>query len=491
MSKENSAVKFDRVSSKDQRDGFSLDAQGHGGEKYALDKCLRIVKSWSVDESASKENERRYFFEMVEFIKANNIKHVIFDKVDRACRGFKSAMMIEELIDHYNVRFHFTREHLVIDKDSPPQEKLRFYLGTILGKYYIDNLKVEIKKGQEARRQAGLWSGNAPFGYKNVLEGAVKTVKVDEVAGPVVKEIFELYATGNYPHTHFINLIRQKTGREVSKRTVEDMLANPFHYGDMRVRGQLIKGVHEPLIDKKLWESCQRIRGIRAQERYTKRPHQIPKPFMGFMTCGACGHQVTGEAKSKSSGKSYVYYHCAHPRCPERKVNASQDEIFDQVVKAFEPFARFTPKATKAFIENLHGRLQELDWYTQKKTGELAEKRTEIKRNIEKLELLHKKGVLTAAEYQEVLRVKEETLVENKIEIDAHNEADHKTFKEGLRVIELFVSVWNFMQKGGNELEKVRLAKLVLSNPVLECRTLRFQYQKPFDILLENAGSHY
>lgn len=80
MQTKNYAVVFDRVSSRDQRDGFSLDAQKTLGEKYAAEKKLRIVKHWSVDESASKEDDRKHFFQMIEYIKANGIKDIIFDK---------------------------------------------------------------------------------------------------------------------------------------------------------------------------------------------------------------------------------------------------------------------------------------------------------------------------------------------------------------------------------------------------------------------------
>lgn len=81
--------------------------------------------------------------------------------------------------------------------------------------------------------------------------------------------------------------------------------------------------------------------------------------------------------------------------------------------------------------------------------------------------------------------MKQASLDEVKVEIDAHNEADHKTFREGFRVIELLVKVSNFMKLEGNQLEKIRLAKLVLSNPTLQGGTLRYSYEKPFDVLLD------
>ena len=137
---------------------------------------------------------------MVEFVKEHSITDVVFDKVDRACRGLKSAQVIEDLVEKRGVKFHFTREHLVIDAQSPSSEKLRFYLNVILAKYYIDNLKAEVKKGMLERQSLGYWNHKAPIGYKNVRSAkhSKATVEIDDSVAPFAREMFELYATGNY-----------------------------------------------------------------------------------------------------------------------------------------------------------------------------------------------------------------------------------------------------------------------------------------------------
>lgn len=159
------AIQFNRISSDSQDDGFSLEAQDKLGREYAKKHNLRIVKAWSEVESAYKEQDRKRFFQMVEYVKKEGVKHVIFDKVDRAVRGFRSAVVVEDLVEEYGVRFHFTRENLVIDSTSSPQDKFRFYLFAIMGKYYVDNLKQEQKKGVNQRLENGHWSWKCPIGY--------------------------------------------------------------------------------------------------------------------------------------------------------------------------------------------------------------------------------------------------------------------------------------------------------------------------------------
>lgn len=489
MSKEIRAVKFDRVSSKDQRDGYSLEAQNELGGKYAKERGLKIVRAWSVHESASKEDDRKHFFEMIEFVKTNNIKDVIFDKVDRACRGLKSAVKIDELIDDHGVRFHFTREHLIIDKESPSQEKLRFYLGIILGKYYIDNLKIEINKGLSQREKNGLWNGKAPFGYKNVRTGPRKVAMVvpDKNLTSMIEEVFELYSSGNYGYEALAEFVNSKSNVKITRRLIETMLNNPFYYGAMKRKGKIMQGAHAPIIDKKLFDACQKIKGIRAAN-HQKRHETVLKPFMGFMKCGNCYHAITGEARKKSNGKTYVYYHCANKQCSQYKPYIPQNKLFEIVTEAFEPFAKWTPKAAEAFVKNIHEKLQDLDLYTQKMAGELAGQRLELKKRIEELDKYRESGVLSQDEYEAVVSIPKKLLEDKTLEIKAYQDADLKTFEEGCRVIKLFYKVRDFMKLDGNELEKVRLAKMVLSNCMIKDGNFCFSYEKPFDVLLELTG---
>ncbi len=505
MSAKIKAVRFDRVSSADQRDGYSLEAQRDNGTSYAQKASLNVVKVWSVSESASKEEDRTEFFEMIDFVKQNKIEAVIFDKVDRACRGLKSAVMIEELMDYHGVKFHFTREHLVIDKESPPQEKLRFYLGIILAKYYIDNLKTEIRKGINAKLDAGIWNGKAPFGYKNVIVDGKSTIGVHELEFPVGIELFNLYATGNYGFEELTKIVSEKVPKrkrkkrskkgdaqesqivevEFTKRLVEEMISNPFYYGMMKVKGTIRKGTHQAMISKELFDACQKIRGIRAANALSTRKGFIPKPLMGVFTCGECDHAITGESVKKNSGKIYVYYRCANQKCPQHRKRVEQSDLFAQIKEAFLPFRKWTPKATKAFIDMIHESLGDLELYTQKMTGELAEARIELKKRIEALNVFKNDGKLSQAEYDAAVAVPMKLLEDNTAEIQAYQNADLATFQKGVQVIQLFQKAYDYINLNGNELEKVKLIKAVLSNPKLKDRSIGYEYEKPLDVLLD------
>lgn len=504
----NLAVEFLRVSSDDQKEGFSLDAQKEKADEYGAQHRLNCVKSWSVAESASKEMDRKEFFDMLRYVSENGVKNIIFDKIDRACRGLRGAVLIEDLIEA-GVRFHFTRDGLIVDKDSPPGDKLRFYLGVILAKYYIDNLKTEIRKGMDQRWERGYANGRAPVGYRNFRDETGRAwIDLDNDLAPHIREIFELYVTGNYSYKALEKHLQQKAvlvkkkmfrfpelgqagnnvkHEPITHKCIENLICNPFYYGARRKNGTVVftgKEKHTPLITKELFDACQKIKAIRARNCKINLADQIQKPFMNVMKCGACGHMVTGEVHKKASGKVYVYYHCANQDCHQRRINVRQEAILSQLVAAFEPFAKLTPKATAVFMEGLGNQLEGINLYASERLTELEQKKVSIENRCGDLQALVTQGSLSESEHEEILGQKRKMLRENEVEIEAHIKASRQTFVVGLRVIELIGKSSEFMAIGGNELNKARLVRMVLSNPILKDGKLEYHYQKPFDDLV-------
>ena len=501
----NLAVEFLRVSSAGQTDGFSLPAQEEKARDYIKQMGLSKVKGWSVTESASKELDRRRFFEMIRYVSENGIKNVIFDRIDRACRGLRAAVMIEDLVEA-GVRFHFTRDNLIVDRNSPPSDKLRFYLGVVLAKYYIDNMKTDIRKGLDKRWDDGYWNGRAPVGYINRRDDSNAWIEVDPIVGPFIQQVFELYSTGNYSYKalekHLAGKVTvprkvrvEKDGQAqratqdlpINHKCIESLLCNPFYYGARRYKGEVVlsgKEKHKPLITKELFDACQKIKGIRAQHTRISLAHEIQKPFMSVMKCGVCDHAVTGEVHKKASGKIYVYYHCANQSCEQRRINVRQETILQQLAVAFEPFSKLTLKATASFIEGVKEQIEQLDVYASERQQELVSEKAVLEQRCQELRLFADAGKLSEAEAGELLARKRQLLHEKEVEIEAHTSASRQTFVAGLKVIELLGKASQFMSLDGNELNKARLTRMVLSNPILKDGNLEYHYQKPFDDLV-------
>ena len=286
---DNLAVDFWRVSSNEQRGGYSLAAQAHQAMEYKKTARLKSVQSWAVSESASKEFDRKKFFTMIRYVVEQGIKNIVFDKIDRACRGLRAAVLVEDLIES-GVRFHFVRDNLVVDKHSSPSEKLRFYLGVVLAKWYIDNLKTEIKKGLNTRRTEGYFNAKAPVGYVNVRPKFGKAnLAVQAKVGAFISQCFTLYQTGNYSIATLARLglkknVRWMTAmrvfdangkskvvqkeRHVNKKTLGRALANPIYCQCRRTGKRLVKVKNAKwprLTTYATFVACQKVRNTRSK----------------------------------------------------------------------------------------------------------------------------------------------------------------------------------------------------------------------------------
>ena len=161
------------------------------------------------------------------------------------------------------------------------------------------------------RLKQGLYPWGAPIGYLNNGGGKPKTP--DPKRAPLIKEMFELYASG----THSIRSLqiemkrrglRTTTNGIVSRTGVEHVLANPFYCGIIRLQSscETFTAIHEPLISVSLFQAAQDVKAGRTAKRVTRREHT----YRGLFRCAHCNSAMTPELQ-----KGHVYYRCHTPDC--------------------------------------------------------------------------------------------------------------------------------------------------------------------------------
>jgi hypothetical protein len=134
---------------------------------------------------------------------------------------------------------------------------------------------------------------------------------------------------------------------------------------------------------------------------------------------------------------------------------------------AFKPLSNFTSEAVKKLIKGLKGNAQTLDLHCQKRLLELSEKKLRISKKMEQLEQLKDDGVLDEREYQALVTRNKPILESYELEIDDFMDSNDSIFNKGLKVIELFKKAYDYMELGDDLLAKAKMAKIVLSNPIL------------------------
>ena len=136
---------------------------------------------------------------------------------------------MEQLFEKEDITFHFTRQNLVIHKDSPAHDKTQLYFHIMFAKVYVENLKSEVKKGMSLRESKGHWNFKAPIGYLNARDERNQAIVLkDENTCDSVLKAFELYSSGNYTLREIGNFLEKTTNRKISHCMMENFISNPF-----------------------------------------------------------------------------------------------------------------------------------------------------------------------------------------------------------------------------------------------------------------------
>lgn len=293
------AVIYARVSSKEQEEtGYSLDAQEQLLRDAANQKGFEVVEVYRVAESASGGATRRVFLKMLEFAAKEGVSVILCEKIDRLTRNLKDAALASDWVLAKEGReIHFVKESFVVSKNTRAHENLMWDMKVAMARYYTNNLSEEVKKGQTAKLAAGHYPSRAPLGYKTVGEQGKKVQVIDTEKAFLVKEMFDLYATGNYSIVQLTKEInrrglRNHSGGKLSKSRVYDHLTDPFYYGDMEWKGQLYKGAHEPLITLETFNKVQTLLGRKLSSPYFS-IHEFR--YKNKAKCGECGRTISWE----------------------------------------------------------------------------------------------------------------------------------------------------------------------------------------------------
>src|SRR5438874_9061461 len=229
------ALLYARVCSREQeREGYSIPAQRKLLSEYARTRGFQIEAEF-IDVESAKNPGRKEFGKMLRRLESNGCRTVLVEKTDRLYRNRTDALAFESLIEKRGIEIHLVKEARVIGKDSRSQDKFMHDIHVAVAKHYVENLKEEVKKGMREKAEQGLYPGRAPFGYRN--NPLTRAVDVDERRAPILRRIFELYATGGHSLSTLRQAVLHELGTRLSRGYLETMLKNRFYLGFFVWRG--------------------------------------------------------------------------------------------------------------------------------------------------------------------------------------------------------------------------------------------------------------
>jgi len=330
----NKAIAIARVSSGDQVDDehCGLPVQVEALKEYAIQNGFDLIeKPVEIVESAYK-GKREKFYAKLKAIehKVDQLQEpitILMYDFSRFSRRVQSASVkkVDDLRREGKVEVHFVRDRIRITRKMAPATE--FSWTVLLAAHQLDSdmKSLKVREAQKYKVKMGQFPGYAPIGYLNQKGRIV----LDPVRAPLVREAFELYATGNFSVEDLARKMAAKglmtkgkrsEPRPIGKSDLMCILKNIFYTGNFLWKDfdtgerRVYDGKHEPLITRELFERVQKILSNRRHR--TQGGFSMKKFFKyrGLLRCGYCGAGMTPQdmkrafpGKMSLSGK---YYRC-------------------------------------------------------------------------------------------------------------------------------------------------------------------------------------
>jgi site-specific DNA recombinase len=476
------ALAYIRVSSVEQGEGYSLDAQSDLLKGYAQRKGIQIVEFYVEKESAKTTGREKFDLMIEKWSKTVGIKSILVEKPDRLARNNTDSEKVEKIIKTHRKELHFVKNNEVITSRSHSSKFMMWDFNNLMSKQFIRNLSEETIKGMQQKLESGGYPFPAPIGYLN--DRLEKTIVLDTERAPLVRKIFEMYSTGNHTYASIarkiwdLGLRTRKSSHRIYRQKVQSIINSTFYYGLIKVKGESFRGTHEPLISKALYDKCQLVAHRGARSKHTKYNHA----FLGMVRCGHTGIRLTPDIKIKPNGKTYTYYKgrkvagvCEKaPNVNENVLSDMLGEIVSQIQIPKEVVDRVTVK----FNEYRSNERLESQKQTQRLKSELLKTR-EMK---EKCLMKMLDGTIDDATWKSMNSKFDSSIFDLEGSIVEHEKNKDGYLIKGVELLQLASRAHEMYLKQDN-FERSRLVKTCLSNLVWKDGSLGYDWIKPFDLM--------
>jgi site-specific DNA recombinase len=323
------AVLYLRVSTPEQADPLNLKNQENGCRRLADQRGIVVAEVILGPGESGRSADRPSFVKLLSYCKIhrNRIGYVIVESLSRFARNVADQSSAISELRKNDINLLSMAEPNV---DNTAAGRMAAGVHGVFNQYFSDALSEKMRERSAASVRAGRWPWAAPIGFLNDLKqnnGA--NIKPDPLSASLVREAFELYATGGYTKIQVLKIItdkglKTKRGQKLTAQTFDAMLRKPIYAGWVHSSGvpERVKGLHEPIISEELFETVQRVLSGRKLGIAPKRKHNPAFPLKHFVKCGTCGTPLTG-GMNKGKMKHYANYWCRNPGCRAVKVSKS------------------------------------------------------------------------------------------------------------------------------------------------------------------------
>ncbi|RJQ43356.1 MAG: recombinase family protein [Gaiellales bacterium] len=327
-----------------------------------LEACIEVCKAhgWTYDtyqdvegwRSGRFEDTRPAWLQLKQRLTKGGVAAVVVYRLDRASRSPKDFFNFMAQLQELKVDFVSATQD--VDTSSPYG---RMFVGllSLWAALEAEITSERVKETVRWKQSHGIHVGDVPLGYdreKQAVqfgqESALTSVLVlNEEGAQIVRQTFELYATGNYSYRSLAEELnsrgyrtrnKQKQPNPFTHKNVQVIIGNHWLYRGYLVihKGQeneeIVKGVHPAIVDDELADMA---RGV-AERWYAHIPKRTPTErrfiLSNLLYCAACGGEMRGTT-DKPGRPIYKHRH-AKGSCPAMQVSA--DDLEAEMLKLFD-----------------------------------------------------------------------------------------------------------------------------------------------------------
>lgn len=289
-----------------QRD-LSIPAQLDAMREYAKKRKWRIIGEYIDEGKSAKTADRPELKRLLDRCKQEKgiVDVVVIHKIDRLARNVTDHAMIKVLLKRQGIRLVSVVENI---EDTISGQLLENIMASI-AEFYSANLAEEVRKGRISKLKKGGWPQACPIGYKSIKREDGKTIAIEDlITSGLVKECFELYATGRYSLRELSKKMYQRGlktrfGKKYSSENIKNLLKRKFYIGIMEWNGKEYLGKHVPIVPQELFERVQHILTIRHVNNEKKSKYSFL--LRGIAYCRNCKKKLTAEKHPRGN-----YYRC-------------------------------------------------------------------------------------------------------------------------------------------------------------------------------------
>ncbi len=457
----------------DDRQILSIEAQLTELREFAVKENLAIVACFTESKTA-KQPGRTVFGEMLSLIERGKADGIVSWAPDRLARNSVDGGRVIHMIDQGFIK---SLKFPTFWCEPTPQGLFMLNIAFGQSKYFVDNLRENVKRGLRQKIRNGVWPGWAPVGYLN--NPKTRGIDIDQEKGSLVRKMFELYATGEYTlqSLHQWGKDHNLTGnlnKHISMGNIYNLLQNIFYLGLMRYNGEVHEGKHEPLIEKKLFDAVQKM--LRERGKPTKHKKHSDFLFLGLMKC-TCGAAITAEKQ-----KGHHYYRCTKKKGPCEEKHFLREEVLIEQIREYLHMLALSDEDTEKVLTELEKDREGLKQQVQEKVKLFQNEMEMTEARLEKLLDVFLSDIITRDEYA----ARKQKLLTEKLELQEKIHDIGQTNASPLEPAKSFVLSLNHADKllrSNDNAAVTTFLKNIGSNHRLQNRRFSFSANSPYNLV--------